>query len=366
MNDHPGPHPAPLKQISPTSLSNLETCLWRVAFARDPSFSELNRSTPAQALGEVAHEVMQRLGDSRGFDSAWDHAVTKALQKLKHQWKPAIPPSPENWPGWALTKVRAAKAWRRLSTSTANPSAGAFFGSSSAPPSPKPREPVLPGPLPWVERWLEHPVKPLAGRPDLVEEVNGETWVVDRKSSVNQGQMLETQREQLLVYCALVCGIRGTLPEYAAVETMRGTREFFSVEASEVQKVTAKALSAFELFNAAVATGLDPTHAKPSPTNCGFCPFRVACMPFFESYDKDWPISHALLIEIEAIEAQCKSNNVTAIVRYPHWRKSEEVHLIGFPFGQFAGPGQLWGTADFIGQGSSGIANWSTLVYRWN
>jgi PD-(D/E)XK nuclease superfamily len=186
----------------------------------------LNRSSPASALGTVAHEVMGQIGGSRDFESAWNEAVAGARSTLARDWAPAAVPSPENWPGWSLTKVRSNKT----------------FEPRAAPHQHAVRGGGRPPPLPWRERWLRHPHLPLAGKPDLVERVQGEIWVVDLKTGLKQEESTPPQRRQLLIYCALVEATLGELPSYAAVETTQNERHSFAVEPREVEGVVGDAL----------------------------------------------------------------------------------------------------------------------------
>lgn len=353
----PRPRPTQLQYITPTSLSEIDTCAWRAGFHRDPSTSYLHRSTPASALGSVAHGVMEMIGDPRGFDAVWAEAAARAENALAANWAPAAPPSAENWPGWALTKVRIRKVWQQAETNTkTHPVGGRIETPDRAEPHPS---------LPWRERWLEHPDLPLAGRPDLVRRVDGSIWVLELKTGLQQAEPTPAQKAQLLLYCALVEANLGEMPTRAAVKTTRGTRYPFVVEANEVQEVVRTALAALAEFNAAAAEGLGDGLAQPSVTNCAWCPFRVACRPFFERYDPSWEIANALLITVDSIDIDKDRLHMAATVARPDWRCNERVDLIGFPFRTTPAPGQTWGAADFVGRGSSAVAAWNTTTHRW-
>ena len=319
------PHPTPLEYITPTQLGDGGECLWRLGFSRDPAVSTLSRSSPASALGSAAHEVMSKMGEPRDFESVWSEAVSKAESTLARDWEPATVPSPENWPGWSLTKVRIHKSWER-SMQTSSPGA-AHRGSASSGGSQLP-------PLPWRERWLRHPHLQLAGRPDLVERVKDEIWVVDLKTGLKQDEPTSAQRTQLLIYCGLVEGVLGQLPSHAAVQTTRGDRHAFSVDGHEVQAVIDAALETLDRLNTSGAGGLRESLANPSAEACSWCAFRPACRPFFDTYDETWPIPHALLFEVQSTEHSPHGYSLQAIVHRPRWRSNEEVHMLGFPFKQ--------------------------------
>lgn len=171
------PQPVPLEYITATRLADGADCPWRLGFSRDSAVSSLSRSSATGALGSAAHEVMSKLGAAADFEAVWQHAVSHAQAALIRDCEPASPPSLENWPGWSLTKVRMCKTWER---NTAWPTHGA-----SGPAQGRLKE-AQPPPLPWRERWLRHPHLGLAGRPDLVERVDGEVWLVDLRRALSK------------------------------------------------------------------------------------------------------------------------------------------------------------------------------------
>jgi hypothetical protein len=299
---------------------------------------------------------MSRLGEPRDFESVWDEAVSSAQLTLASQWTPAVPPSPENWPGWSLTKVRMRKLWLRNAGSPGEtiPRKRGHAKASGQ---------LLP-PLPWRERWLRHKTLSLAGRPDLVERNQGTVWVVDLKTGLQQAEPTDSQRTQLLFYCALVESALGELPSHAAIESTRGCRHSFVVEAQEVQNVVEHALTMLEQLNASGTQGISRALAAPSPTACGWCSFRPVCRPFFQAYDERWPISHALLFRIQAVAHGRHGYEVKAMVMLPRWRKNEMVHLLGFPFDTQPQPGEIWGAVDFAGRATSAVAAWNTASLR--
>jgi hypothetical protein len=207
---------------------------------------------------------------------------------------------------------------------------------------------------------LRHPHLGLAGRPDLVERVDGEVWVVDLKTGLKQDEPTPAQHTQLLFYCALVEAALGQLPTHAAVQTTRGDRHAFRVDGCEVQDVIAAASSMLERMNNPGAEGLAESMASPSATACGWCPFRPACGPFFDAYDETWPIPHALLFDVHAIDQSPHGHSVRAVVRRPRWRIHEEAHVLGFPFQPAPQVGDLWGAINFAGRASSAVAGWNT------
>lgn len=333
-------------------MNALSMCFWRVGFGRDRTTSSLRRSSPRASLGTVAHSVKRQIGDPRGFEAVWEAEVALQQAKLGAEWAPAIPPSPENWPGWSLTRTRMRKAWRR-------------FESSSPVVQTKPLEGGGLPPLPWRERSLDHPNLPLRGEPDFVDRVDGKLWVVDTKTGLNQEDPTPSQRDQLLFYCALVEANLGEIPDIAAIETSRGERYSFPVDPTEVEKVVQQALAVLARFNAAAANEFSENLASPSAEDCGWCPFRPACGPFFQAYDKTWEIPHAVLFTVSAAHVGEQGKIVEGVVQLPLWRADQKFTSLGFPFPALPSTGEAWGATDYVGRGDSAMAVWNTMIHRW-
>jgi hypothetical protein len=351
------PHPRPLEYITPSQLIEGDSCLWRLGFSSDPLTAGLNRSGPAAALGTAAHEVMSRMGEAISFETVWSQAVSRAADDLRVQWAPANPPSPENWPGWSLTKVRMKKLWERnpASTTGTGPRTRDLTKSSGR------TEP----PLPWRERWLRHKTLPLAGRPDLVERIGGAVYVVDLKTGLDQAEPTLPQRTQLLLYSELVSSTLGETPGFVAVESTRGQRFAFAVDDDEVQGVVGDAVTMLNRLSSPREEGLHESLANPSPEACGWCSFRPICSPFFDNYDETWPIAHALLFRVRSATESQHGWEVEATVLKPLWRHDEEVHVVGFPFESTPQVGEVWGAANFVGRANSALAAWNTSLARW-
>lgn len=351
MPDTPIPHPLPIDRIAPTEFNAVDRCLWRVGFARDPVMAHLRRSSPAAALGNVVHLVKRKFGDPRGFDALWDAAATDEHRKLVADWAPAVPPSPESWPGWSLARVRLRKAWLQ-------------FGSRPGGRMPTTGSSGLP-PLPWRELRIEHPELPISGIPDLVEKTDGQLWVVDTKTGLRQADPSPEQRDQLLIYCGLVHANLGQMPVVAAIETARGERYSFNVDPDEVKHVLRRAVEALNFFNAEVVNGFTENLASPASDTCGWCPYRIACRPFLRAYDEDWEMSHTVLFTVQSAGGGKHGACVEGVVSLPRWRADQSFISVGFPFDTLPSAGEAWAATDYVGRGSSAVASWNTTTFRW-
>lgn len=352
MPDAPIPRPRPIERITPTEFNTINRCVWREGFNRDPAMVHLRRSSPAAALGNVIHLMKRKFGDPRGFDSVWDAAVADEHRKLVADWAPAVPPSPESWPGWSLARVRLRKAWLRYGSRRGVGKLAA--GSSGIPP------------LPWRELRLEHPELPIAGIPDLVERTDDDQlWVVDTKTGLRQADPSPEQREQLLLYCGLVDANLGEMPAVAAIETTCGERFSFPVDPGEVTKVLDRTVETMNRFNAAADISFTGDLASPAPETCGWCPYRIACLPFLQAYEEDWEMSHTVLFRVESAEAREHGAYVEGVVDLPGWRAGQSFVSVGFPFGALPVAGELWAATDYVGRGSSAVASWNTTTFKW-
>jgi len=298
------------------------------------------------------------------FEPVWDEETHKVQEKLAAEWAPAVPPSPSNWPGWALTLTRVAVDWPAPSGPSADPS-HSRPGPPAAGPQPAAwlREPE-PGPLPWRERWLHDPDTGLAGKPDLVERKGAELRVIDFKTGLAQGEATEAQREQLLFYAGVVMSLLGELPSVAAIQDASGDLHSVPVTLNEVAAVRRRAEAALADLREAAA-GRSTLMARPSQDGCSICPFRIVCADFLSAYTAAWKCGHVRAGRIVDIGMLDDHEVVDIEVVSPVWAVGR-MRLVAFPFPQDKGLGQVWAFSDFEGSDSTGLARWNTLLARWS
>lgn len=155
------------------------------------------------------------------------------------------------------------------------------------------------------------------------------------------------------------------MPAVAAIETSRGERHPLAVDPNEVKALLKRAVDMLNRFNAAAVGGFDESLASPSAEACGWCPFRVACHPFFKAYDETWQTSHAVLFTVESTDAREHGAHVEGVVHLPFWRVNQKFTSTAFPFHSVPAVGETWGAADYVGKGSSAVAAWNTTTFRW-
>ena len=352
------PRPEPLDRITPTSLASWERCPWSLGFARDPATAHLDRTGPRAALGIVAPRVVQDFRLDDDFEELWGSTAQDVYEDLALQWEPARPPAPQNWPGWALTKVRA----RRLCSERARPR-----GEVPKKPPPVNRDADFLPEFPWVERWLEDPTRPIAGKPDLVERTESGIRVVDLKTGIAFASPTPEHADQLLLYCGLVWSIAGESPVEAVILGVGQDEHVLSVTEAEIQRVRKKALDRLNALNQSHSEqGMYRELATPSSEACRWCPFRVVCDAFFDSVEPDWGVGALLLGTVQDCSVDVEGpSRVDMVVEKPNWLRGGR-QLVNFPFPVTVQAGQRWGAVDFKAQSHTASAQWNTLVAAWD
>jgi len=341
-------------------LSSYIRCPVRAGFERDRRVAHLRRMGLRAALGVAAHGVLERKGIDATFQDVWNQQVATVYAQLRQEWAPAVPPSPTNWPGWALTVARLSSDWLTPAEVPVRRANGVRPVGGELPKVPGHAKP---GPLPWREVWLEDSASGMAGRPDVVTRSDGALRVIDFKTGLAQKTPTESQKRQLLFYSSLVQRALDELPTIAAVQDTRGGLHSFPVVTEEVVAVREQAREALRTLQEAAA-GVGKLDARPNEENCSICPFRVVCGDFLTAYKSDWKCSEARVGEIRSITLQGRYSIVDVNVLLPA-EGPAEMRLVGFPFPRDASVGQVWGFSEFEGTGATGVARWNTLVMKW-
>ena len=97
--------------MTPSLLSTVARCPARAGFERDPDRRNLRRHGLRAALGGIAHRALELRASGAEFEHVWAAAAAEEYRRLALEWAPAVPPAPDRWPGWALTRARIKRAW---------------------------------------------------------------------------------------------------------------------------------------------------------------------------------------------------------------------------------------------------------------
>lgn len=350
--------------MTPTLLNSALECPARAGFERDVRTKSLKRKGLRASLGSVAHKTWELRKSGRSFEEVWDEAINDECRLLKQVWAPARPPSPENWPGWALTMVRMRRGFgvdqpKILNRTVEAPSHTWGNGSNAA--AIQPLDVVA---LPLVERWLKDDRLHMGGKPDLVTMMDDDLVVVDLKSGVQQGEPNEDQIRQLHFYSALVEANFGVCPNRGEIRSASGRTYEIRIDPEQVLNLVESAYEAWTLLNKASVNGDEVLAANPKDDVCWKCPFRLVCREFLEAYDITWRAGNTIVGRIQNIQVVDGHSTLDLEVLLPTVRKGK-IRLFGFPFPEEAAVGEIWGVSDFEGTGGTGLARWNSLIFRW-
>lgn len=273
------PNPTKLGEVSPTLANDLLDCPYRVAWRLDGRFKYLRRPNTRSELGRIAHQVVEDIGrgllrtastaeETRALvEQSWEVHQAASVKVLSGHWAPSVPPRPEDWPGFFVTKTRVIRRALRLSQGQGSP--GTKDHTS-------------------IERTLIDPESGLRGRPDRIETRSGNVVVVDLKTGLGQKDPSVGQRRQLLVYSFLVNRETDQWPDKVAIEDASGRRWEEPVVPDEANRMVEEIIQAKEVFNRAVESKVVRELAAPASETCRWCTYRPVCDAYWESLTTDW------------------------------------------------------------------------------
>lgn len=305
--DFSSPNLTPIEVIAPTDANKLLACPLRFAFAKDERFSCEDRITPSRALGIAAHSVREAAyrcraipTEERGnfLESTWEEAIHRYHLELIEEWAPAIPPPPEQWKRYQLTK----RSTLREATNVANNiPEGSQTANVAAPSS-------VPGT--GLEIWLKATEFRLHGKVDRIDRINGKLRVVDVKSGRLDGELPDEYRRQLLLYAVLVHAQDDEWPAEIAIEPITGQSLVLALDPNEALVAAAEVNQAIEQYNKAAHHDTDQVAARPSSETCRFCIYRIHCYPYWEALTTEWQ-HHSVLGAVSKQERHDSTVTVT-------------------------------------------------------
>ena len=354
--DFPAPAAATIGEFSPSLANQLLSCQLRVGFLRDPVHSALQRPGTHAALGLIAHAVIEaayKLHDwphdqaerRQRLEDLWTHETREQAARIEAAWSPATLPSAEDWPGYALTRIRTIRmAEKQIEKVTPNRAKTKRGG---------------------VEVELRHPESRLFGRADRIEHLGQATRVVDLKTGLRQSEPTEDQRRQLLLYAVLLHRIEGQWPVSIDLEDASGNTYSQPLIPAEAEAALAEATSAADSFNQAVVESRLLAVAEPSPDRCRWCDFRVACAPFWKALTTDWS-QRAVTGSIVDHGDRPTGHYITIKVDYPRDLAGTTLHISGLP-APISPDATKAAATDWVGAtGTQGYrAHWSTTIRTW-
>lgn len=257
-------------------------------FSRTPSTRDLDRGSPASALGTARHRISEivaagiregkRQPSREWVRNRFDHLLAEEHARLAAAWAPASVPLVRTWKDVAMCRVRAV---RDLGT----PGGGDWGTYVPGPPrsdgAGRPsRSGGLPGPgQAWVEASFRDNERSLWGRLDRVENRNGMIIVIDLKSGVgiSDADLAIRHRTQMLFYAGIINAAHNIWPTLEIHSTASGVVTI-DYAPGDVDAVRAQVLDDRVRYNSVAGEGRDlSTGVKAGRTRCAWCPFQVVC-----------------------------------------------------------------------------------------
>ncbi|WML48485.1 PD-(D/E)XK nuclease family protein [Neobacillus sp. PS3-34] len=271
-----------LKYITPSIYLSFSGCLLKNYLISRSEYQRFIYRQPKTLIGIVSHEIIEKINKGH-FDHLNNNEIELKIKDLyfegcssllkqslfKYSWQTI-----EEWPGFYLRLSRLKILAKRL---VASRSAHIPVASN----------------LTLVETNIEIFDGKLKGRPDRIYVSNNKIVIEDYKTGKifdESGNIFSTITSQMLIYsfvCSIVYQSENVI--YRVINTDNQIYEE-TVNLDIAEQEALKALRALELIN----NKIDETEcdnifylASPSKVQCGNCPFKFMCKPFWDSGIKD-------------------------------------------------------------------------------
>jgi CRISPR/Cas system-associated exonuclease Cas4 (RecB family) len=364
LPDLPHPSPEPIARVTPTLSNDLLACPRRVGFARDPSFARWRRPSTFSVLGDAAHAVAEHVAEvqqwpaepgelRRHLNAAWEERIEAGAARLAAAWAPAVPPPPEEWPAYQVTRLRTIRRAER-----------AIGAQLEEPRSVAVACPSVPSSAAGTEVELVDRASGLEGRADRIERIDGSYRVVDLKTGMNQEEPEEEQLRQLLLYAVLVHRRTGEWPADIAVENASGEQFVVPLEPADAEAALSEVSVAVAAFNEQVQSAGE-LEARASVDTCRWCAYRTCCGAYWRKLSAEWGHAAAMGSVVHA-GADGKGAHADVRVIAPEDLGSETTHIMGLA--AVPPPTATWLAAvDLrpIRDPQSMVARWSSRIDVW-
>lgn len=273
----------PIDVTSPTLAQEMRTCMLRAGLSnRGAGNSHAVLSHPGGWLGTAYHEVLDKAADidSESGDTEnrlkdiWNSKILELYEASQQHPLNRRLGAPDSWPKYHLTEQMAYLKAKELIARNTVAKGGQRTADSII------REEFLSG---FSGR--------LVGRPDVANRDS----VIDYKSGyvleVSDGieSLKDSYVRQLKIYAYLIHENRGYWPRRGVVEPMVGGPVEISLEPAECESEAIDAVALLDSFNSRIETGQSPESlASPAPDSCHWCPFQIACQPFWDQVAPEW------------------------------------------------------------------------------
>lgn len=275
----------PLQRISPSRFAALELCALKEIWSASRQTTFIP-SSPAARLGTAAHKVLElvnkgKASDEQAIREAWDAAVKEVEKGMEaNQLERHLVPLKESSYNYEV-KRRMTLAFACSLQKTQRVSSPGTRASTAGP-----------------EVWVESPDRTVGGYIDFIHEQNGAVELIDYKSGAiknAEGESPSLKHEygiQMKLYAALYHAAHGRWPKRITVVGLDNSSCSEEVNTDECSRLFQDAKKRREDINMLIGTDAKAEDlAQPSSAACYYCPFRPACIKYWQERQTsdEWP-----------------------------------------------------------------------------
>lgn len=265
--------------VSPSLAELLSQCPLRAGISRVDQANLYVLNNPKAWLGTAYHEVMATAATcEQDLEEIWNRSVLGNFHRSQAHPLNSRFGIPESWPGYYV--IRAMALMRATGLYSEGRSLRAGSTTSTIPPK------LDEG----SEKWLSAAGGRLIGRPDLI---SGDTLIDFKTGNIfetGEGEEVKlSYLKQLQIYAYLIHESLGYWPKHAVLLPMEGPSFEIDLQPSLCIKEANEALEMLQQYNEAIRNRVDLSNlARPSSTNCRWCPYQILCPFFWPAANEDW------------------------------------------------------------------------------
>lgn len=266
-----------INRISPSQFYSMKNCAYKSLLAEAFEKKPLLPVSPNAYFGTVLHKILELIArgvirNEDDFNKAFDEQVRLQEENLKQQGYDFFVPLQKNVKDFGMKKILLKKHLRNISERPAT-SSGVKYSS---------------------EKWFESKDKLIAGKIDLVIEVEREAEIIDFKTGAitqdvldDEGEIFteikEEYKEQLKLYAYLYFETNGKFPTQLSLVDLAKQKFSVSFSQSECNSIFDEAKILLQSTNDSISKGTFA--ANPTEANCKYCLYRPACSFFLKQIE---------------------------------------------------------------------------------
>jgi CRISPR/Cas system-associated exonuclease Cas4 (RecB family) len=269
-----------INRISPSQFYSMKNCAYKSLLAEAFEKKPLLPVSPNAYFGTVLHKMLELIAkgvisNEEDFNKSFDEQVKLQEENLKQQGYDFFVPLQKNVKDFGMKKILLKKHLRNISERPAT-SSGVKYSS---------------------EKWFESKDKLIAGKIDLVIEVEREAEIIDFKTGAitqdvldDEGEIFsdikEEYKEQLKLYAYLYFETNGKFPTQLSLVDLAKQKFTIDFTESECNIIFEEAKELLNTTNESISS--EKFAANPSEANCKYCLYRPACSFFLKHLETDY------------------------------------------------------------------------------